>query len=97
MEAGRVGEGKKTFLRKEDGRTLRRLPLVGEALCAPPYQKILDSRGPLMEAVTIGSGIYGDFWVPSIFWPLQTFQIRDTLGKARSMQPARAFRPAAKP
>src|ERR1700692_992762 len=30
MEAGRFGEGRKTFLRsKEGGRTLRRLPLVG--------------------------------------------------------------------
>jgi hypothetical protein len=31
MEAGRVGEGReKTFLRKEDGRTLWRLPPVGD-------------------------------------------------------------------
>ena len=53
MEAGRVGEGGKN-LSKKDGRTLRRLPLVGGPPRWTERLKILvDTGGPLMEAARV--------------------------------------------
>src|ERR1700688_5027697 len=62
MEAGRFGEGRKTFLRsKEGGRTLRRLPLVGghffrwhdqKVEIFPGGKRLKDASASRLSAVT---------------------------------------------
>jgi len=61
MEAGRVGEGgKKPFLEWKTKGRCGASRWSAKQFYSSLYQKVLDSRGPLMEAVTKRSG-YFDF------------------------------------